>query len=178
VRLEPTAIEGLYLVAMDPIPDERGHFARLFDRDLLASRGLTAEVALASVSWNRRRHTLRGLHWQAAPHAEAKLVRCTRGSIHDVVVDVRPGSPTHRRWVAIPLSAREPLALYLGEGLAHGFLTLEDDTEVSYLLTAPYAPEAGRGARFDDPAFALAWPADPEVVSERDRAWPRYTPAP
>jgi dTDP-4-dehydrorhamnose 3,5-epimerase len=172
----PTELPGLFLVRLEVRVDERGHFARLWDREVMEAHGLNARLAQASVSWNRRRHTLRGLHWQAAPHAEAKLVRCTRGSLYDVVVDVRPGSPTERRWVGIELRAREPLVLYLAEGLAHGFLTLEDDTEVSYLISVPHVPRSARGARYDDPAFAIAWPAPPEVISPRDLGFPHYDP--
>ena len=177
MRVEETPICGLLLVHLEPAEDERGHFARLWDRDLLRERGLTAEVAQASLSWNARRGTLRGLHWQAPPHAEAKLVRCTRGSMWDVAVDVRPGSPTHGHWMGFGLSARERHAVYLCEGLAHGFLTLEDDTEVLYLISTPHVPAAARGARWDDPAFGIRWPAEPEVVSTRDRGWADYDPA-
>jgi dTDP-4-dehydrorhamnose 3,5-epimerase len=176
VTLEPTGLPGLFLVHLDLLSDERGHFARLWDREVLEAAGLTASIAQASVSWNPRRHTLRGLHWQAAPHAEAKLVRCTRGALFDVAVDVRPGSATERQWRGVRLAAREPRALYLAEGLAHGFLTLEDDTEVSYLISTRYVPEAARGARFDDPAFAIDWPAPPAVIAERDRSFPSYDP--
>jgi dTDP-4-dehydrorhamnose 3,5-epimerase len=176
VTFEPTALPGLFLVRLALREDERGHFARLWDREALVARGLNPGLAQASLSWNERRHTLRGLHWQAPPHAETKLVRCTRGAIFDVVVDVRPGSPTERRWVGVNLAPRAPCVLYVGEGLAHGYLTLEDDTEVSYLISTPYVAEAACGARFDDPAFAIAWPAQPEVISRRDRSFPHYHP--
>ena len=169
MKLEAADIPGVFVVHLEPEADARGHFARLWDAVTMG-----AAVALASVSWNARRHTLRGLHWQVAPHAETKLVRCTRGSIFDVAVDVRPGSPTERRWFGLHLSAREPRALYLAEGLAHGFLTLEDDTEVSYLISGRYAPDAARGARYDDPAFAIAWPGAPVVIADRDRSFPSY----
>jgi dTDP-4-dehydrorhamnose 3,5-epimerase len=177
LTLTPTDLPGLFLVRLHLQEDERGHFARVWDREVLAERGLEARLAQASLSWNRHRHTLRGLHWQAAPHAEAKLVRCTRGSLFDVVVDVRAGSPTERRWVGVELRAREPVLLYLSEGLAHGFLTLEDDTEVSYMISAPHVPQAARGARYDDPAFGIGWPAPPRVISLRDRGFPHYDPA-
>ena len=173
MRLEATELAGVLIVHLEPEADGRGHFARLWDREVMG-----AAVDQASVSWNARRHTLRGLHWQAAPHGEAKLVRCTRGALFDVAVDVRPGSPTERRWVALHLSARQPRALYLAAGLAHGFLTLEDDTEVTYLMAGRYAPEAVRGARYDDPAFAIAWPAPPSVIADRDRAFPSYDRGP
>lgn len=178
MRLEPTEIPGLFLVHLEVVTDVRGHFARLWDRQVMAEAGLAASLSQASLSWNAQRHTLRGLHWQTPPHAEAKLVRCTRGVLYDVAVDVRPGSPTERRWKAVRLAAREPYALYLGEGLAHGFLTLEDDTEVSYLISAGHAPEAARGARYDDPAFGIEWPAAPAVIAERDLGFPSYDPDP
>jgi dTDP-4-dehydrorhamnose 3,5-epimerase len=178
VRIEPAGLPGVYVVHLEPESDARGHFARLWDARTLAEAGLASSIAQASVSWNARRHTLRGLHWQAAPHGEAKLVRCSRGSIFDVAVDVRPGSATERQWVGLHLSAREPRALYLADGLAHGFLTLEDDTEVSYLISAAHAPEAARGARYDDPAFAISWPAPPAVIADRDRSFPSYDRGP
>jgi dTDP-4-dehydrorhamnose 3,5-epimerase len=174
VRLEAADIPGVFVVHLEPEADARGHFARLWDAETMGAAGLPASIGQAGVSWNARRHTLRGLHWQAAPHAEAKLVRCTRGAIFDVAVDVRPGSTTECRWFGVRLDAREPRALYLAEGLAHAFLTLEDDTEVSYLISGRYAPEAARGARYDDPAFAIAWPAAPAVIADRDRSFPSY----
>lgn len=173
MRLEPTDLPGVFVVHLEPEQDARGHFARLWDTETMG-----ASIAQASVSWNARRHTLRGLHWQVAPHAEAKLVRCTRGAIFDVAVDVRPGSPTERRWFGLHLSAREPRALYLAEGLAHGFLTLEDDTEVSYLISTRHAAEAARGACYDDPAFSIEWPAPPAVIADRDRSFPSYDRGP
>ncbi|HEX5042417.1 MAG TPA: dTDP-4-dehydrorhamnose 3,5-epimerase family protein [Candidatus Polarisedimenticolaceae bacterium] len=178
MRIEPAGLPGVFVVHLEPESDGRGHFARLWDARTLAEAGLSASIAQASLSWNARRHTLRGLHWQVAPHAEAKLVRCSRGAIFDVAVDVRPGSSTERQWVGLHLSAREPRALYLTEGLAHGFLTLEDDTEVSYLISSPHVPHAGRGARYDDPAFAIAWPAPPAVIADRDRSFPSYDRGP
>jgi len=178
VKLEPAGLPGVFVVHLEPEADARGHFARLWEAEAIAEAGLAASIAQASVSWNARRHTLRGLHWQAAPHGEAKLVRCTRGVIFDVAVDVRPHSRTERRWVGLHLSAHEPRALYLAEGLAHGFLTLQDDTEVTYLISRPHAPEAARGARYDDPAFAIAWPAPPAVIADRDLSFPSYDRGP
>ena len=125
-----------------------------------------------SASFNARRLTLRGMHYQAEPHAERKLVRCTRGAIYDVIVDLRPGSETYCRWFGIELSADDGRALYVPTGLAHGFLTLADDTEVAYSMADPYVPDAARGVRFDDPAFGIDWPAQPLIVSERDRGYP------
>jgi dTDP-4-dehydrorhamnose 3,5-epimerase len=152
--------------------DERGFFARTWCADEFAAAGLPDWFVQTSVSWNEHRHTLRGMHWQAEPHGEGKLVRCTRGAILDVGVDMRSDSPTYLRHVAVRLDEENRRALFLAPGLAHGFLTLEADTEVLYQMDTPYVPEAARGARWDDPAFAIAWPAAPEVISERDRTYP------
>jgi dTDP-4-dehydrorhamnose 3,5-epimerase len=128
----------------------------------------------ASISFNAVRGTLRGLHWQDAPFAETKLVRCTRGAIHDVIVDLRPGSPTHARWLGVELTQDNHTMLYVPEGFAHGFITLADATEVAYQMSQVYAPEAAQGARYDDPAFAIRWPTEVRVISDRDRAWPDF----
>lgn len=144
----------------------RARSAREFER-----HGLDPVVAQCNVSWNRRRGTLRGLHYQAPPHAEAKLVRCTRGAIWDVIVDVRPDSPTFRRWYAVELSALNRLALYVPAGFAHGFQTLADDSEVFYQMSAFHAPGHARGLRWDDPLLAIAWPLPDPIVSERDRSF-------
>ncbi|MCB1009775.1 MAG: dTDP-4-dehydrorhamnose 3,5-epimerase family protein, partial [Acidobacteria bacterium] len=133
-------------------------------------------VAQASLSWNPRRGTLRGMHWQAAPHAETKLVRCAMGRIHDVLVDLRPDSPTYLRHVAVELSGESGDALYVPPGLAHGFLTLTDSCQVHYQMSTFHEPGAGRGARWNDPAFGIEWPAPIEVISERDRTWPDFAP--
>jgi dTDP-4-dehydrorhamnose 3,5-epimerase len=136
---------------------------------------LNTDLSQVSVSYNRRRGTLRGMHWQAAPHAEAKVVRCTRGAIYDVALDLRPDVPTMRRWVGFELTAANSRALYIPEGCAHGFQTLSDDAEVLYLISAPYNPTAARGARWDDPAFAIEWPAvDERIIADRDRNWPLW----
>lgn len=152
--------------------DERGHFARTWDPAEFDEHGLVAEVAQCSTSFSARKGTLRGMHYQAAPHAEAKLVRCTRGAIWDVCLDLRPGSATYRQWHAETLSEDNGLALYLPEGCAHGHLTLEPESEVFYMISAPYVAEAGRGVRWDDPAFGIAWPFDPLVIHERDATYP------
>lgn len=172
-----TEIEGAYLVDLAPFEDERGFFAYTFQKDEFAARGLASEFVECYVSFNRRAGTLRGLHWQAAPHGQAKLVRCTRGSIFDVGVDLRPDSPTFRRWVGVELSAANRRMLYLPADLAHGFQTLEDETEVFYQSSSAYAPKAYSGARWDDPAFGIEWPgADFRVMADRDRNYPDFTP--
>jgi dTDP-4-dehydrorhamnose 3,5-epimerase len=135
------------------------------------------DLAQCSISRNDRAGTLRGLHFQTAPHEEAKLVRCTRGTIFDVIVDLRPDSPTHAEWIGVELDAEEGTALYVPKGFAHGFQTLVDETEVLYMISDPYVPEAASGVRWDDPAFGIEWPpADVRVISERDRSWPDYAP--
>lgn len=169
-----TPLAGACVVELAPHLDERGGFARSFCAREFAARGLATRWPQANVSWSRAAHTLRGLHWQAAPFAEAKLVRCTAGAIHDVIVDMRRGSPTCLRWFAALLSASNRRALYVPEGFAHGFITLEDDSEVSYMMSASHAPEAARGLRFDDARLAIEWPAPPRVVSERDLGFPRF----
>lgn len=172
MRFEPTEIPGCVLVLPERHADARGHFARTWDANLFAAQGLAGILSQCSVSFNPRRGTLRGMHWQAAPHAEAKLVRCTRGALFDVCLDVRPGSPTFGRWTSATLTPETGAALYVPEGCAHGFLTLADDTEVFYMISAAYAPQSAQGIRYDDPAFGIAWPEPVRVVSERDRTYP------
>ena len=172
MRFEPTAIPGCVVVHPERFADARGHFARTWDGALFARHGLNSAVAQCSVSYNARKGTLRGMHYQAPPHAEAKLVRCTRGALYDVCLDLRPDSPAYRAWVGVELTPENGRALYLPEGCAHGFLTREDATEVFYMISAPYVPEAGRGVRWDDPAFGIAWPGEVAVIHERDAAYP------
>ena len=168
-----TGLAGAHLIEIERLEDERGHFARTWSADEFALHGLSPRLAQCSVSWNRKAGTLRGLHYQRPPHAESKLVRVTRGRIFDVVVDLRPASPTRHRWFAAELDARGGLMMYVPEGFAHGFQTLEDDTEVSYQISVPYKPESAAGLRWDDPALAIDWPAaDERVISARDRALP------
>jgi dTDP-4-dehydrorhamnose 3,5-epimerase len=177
VILRQTEIPGAFVVESEPIGDERGFFSRIFDADEFSARGLETEFPQWSVSYNERSGTLRGMHFQRDPHAEAKLVRCTRGSLYDVVVDLRADSPTFRRWAAVELSAENRLALYIPKGLAHGFQTLAPATEVVYAMSERFEPSAGDGVRWDDPAFGIDWPeAVQRVMSERDRSWPDFTP--
>ncbi len=149
---------------------------RTFDAERFAAHGLVAAWAQAGEAFNRRAGTVRGLHFQREPHAEAKLVRCTRGAVHDVLLDVRPGSPTYGRWEAFVLSEDDETALYASAGLAHGYQTLHDDTTVQYLLSAPYVAEAAAGYRYDSPHSGIRWPLPPTVVSARDRALPAFVP--
>jgi dTDP-4-dehydrorhamnose 3,5-epimerase len=177
MRFEQTPLPGAWLIELDLLGDERGWFARTFDAGEFSERGLSAAVAQCNASFNARRGTLRGMHYQAPPHGESKLVRCVRGAIFDVAVDLRADSPTLRRWHGVELSAENRLAFYIPDGLAHGFQTLSDDAEVLYQMGAPYVAEAARGVRYDDPAFAIDWPAvdGGRIVSERDRAFPDFT---
>ncbi|MEK6274225.1 MAG: dTDP-4-dehydrorhamnose 3,5-epimerase [Actinomycetota bacterium] len=170
-----TELAGAFVVEIEPIEDERGWFARIYDESEFAERGLASRFVQGSVAFNSERGTLRGMHYQDGAHAEAKLVRCSRGALHDVIVDLRPSSATFKRWVAVELSAANGRMLYVPEGLAHGYLTLEDETEALYLISTPYAPDAARGVRWNDPAFGIAWPDDPRVVSEKDKAWPDFS---
>jgi dTDP-4-dehydrorhamnose 3,5-epimerase len=173
--LRPASLTGVYVLHAERHPDDRGFFARTYDRGELAAHGLDPTVAQCSVSFNHRRGTLRGLHWQAAPCSETKLVRVTRGAVWDVVVDLRAGSPTRGAHFAVTLSADEGDQLYVPVGFAHGFLTLEDATEVAYQISAPYSPLHARGVRWDDPDLAIPWPAPPVVISARDRALPSWS---
>jgi dTDP-4-dehydrorhamnose 3,5-epimerase len=168
------ALEGAMILDIEPQADERGFFARSFCAEEMEARGLCSRFAQGGISFNRAAGTLRGMHWQAAPHGETKIVRCTRGRIHDVVVDLREGSPTRFRWEAVEMDAASARALYVPEGFAHGFLTLEPLSEVHYMISAPHSPAHQRGARWDDPDFGIEWPAAPGplVVSDRDRAHP------
>jgi dTDP-4-dehydrorhamnose 3,5-epimerase len=170
-----TELAGAFVVESEPIEDERGWFGRIYDESEFAERGLAARFVQGSAAFNTESGTLRGMHYQAEPHAEAKLIRCIRGAVHDVIVDLRPASATFKRWVAVELSAADGRMLYVPEGLAHGYLTLEDESETLYLISAPYAPEAARGVRWDDPAFGIDWPHEHRVMSEKDKAWPDFT---
>ena len=173
----PSSIPGVVVVELERHADERGFFARTFSADELAAHGLDSRGVQCSLSWNERRGTLRGLHWQVAPHAEAKLVGLVRGAVHDVVVDLRPDSPSYLRHFALELTAEARNALYLPAGVAHGFLTLVDGCEVHYQMSVAHAPDAARGVRWNDPAFGISWPAPVEVISPRDASWPDFVPA-
>jgi dTDP-4-dehydrorhamnose 3,5-epimerase len=177
MRFVETPLPGVIVIELERLSDERGWFARTFDRDEFAARGMNPEVIQTNVSFNARAGTLRGMHYQADPHVETKVVRCVRGAIFDVAVDLRSDAPTHARWHGVELSEENGLALYIPAGYAHGFQTLSGDSEVHYLMGTPYAPEAGRGVRWDDAAFGIEWPAAPpggRVISERDASYPDH----
>lgn len=172
MRFTPTQIVGVVVVDMEPHADERGAFARLQCPAEFAAAGHPFEPAQTSLSRNPNAFTLRGLHFQPAPHAEVKLVRAVRGRIFDVAVDLRPASATYRQWTASELSAENGRALLIGEGIAHGFLTLEPDTDVLYQISPAFEPGHEAGVRWDDPAFGIAWPGSPALISARDAAYP------
>jgi dTDP-4-dehydrorhamnose 3,5-epimerase len=172
----PTRLDGVRTIELEPARDDRGFFARTFCVREFAAHGLETAYVQHSLSLTERAGSIRGMHWQRAPHAESKIVRCLRGAIFDVLVDVRPASPTYLAWEGYELSAENRLALYVPAGVAHGFQTLTANAEVSYQMSAFHAPEAAAGFRYDDPAFAIAWPLPPSDISQRDRAWPVFTP--
>ena len=167
-----TKIDGVWAIDLELIEDARGWFARTHCAETFASRGLVSSFAQCSASYNRRRGTLRGLHFQASPGEEVKLVRCVRGAIFDVAVDLRPGSPTFGQWVSVDLTAENRRALLVPEGCAHGFQTLTDDAELFYQISVPFAPELSKGVRWNDPDLAVAWPIEDPIMSERDRDLP------
>lgn len=175
MRFVPTPIAGAFLIELEPIEDERGFFARTFCRKEFLAHGLNPGLAQCSVSFNRRKGTVRGMHYQAKPHQEAKLVRCINGGIFDVMIDLRPESPNYRSWFGIELTATQRLSLYIPEGVAHGFQTITNDAEVFYQISADYHPESAYGIRWDDPAFQVAWPLAVQVISERDRSYSLWT---
>ena len=174
MKFTETPLKGAFIIEPERIEDERGFFARTFCRREFEARGLNPDLVQCSISFNHQRATLRGMHYQSAPHAEAKLVRCTRGAIYDVIIDLRPQSPTFRRWVAVDISAENHLMVYVPEGFAHGFQTLQDETEVSYHISEFYSPERARGVRWNDPAFAIGWPIADPVISVRDQTHPEF----
>jgi len=167
-------LKGACVVRFKKIEDDRGFFARAWCRQEFFKEGLNPEMVQLNTGFSRRRGTLRGLHYQLAPHAEAKFIRCTRGAIYDVIVDIRVGSPTLGRWFGLELTPDNGLMLYAPEGFAHGYETLEDDTEMYYLTSAVYAPGSARGVRHNDPAFGIRWPLPVSVISAADREWPRF----
>ena len=163
-----TKLNGAFIIDIEPREDERGFFARSWCEDEFQSHGLNPRLAQCNISFNKKRGTLRGMHYQVAPFAEAKLVRCTMGAIHDVIIDLRPDSPTFKQWISVDLTAENRRALYVPENFAHGFQTLRDNTEVFYQMSEFYHPECARGVRWDDPAFGIRWTLPVEVVSEQD----------
>ena len=174
MKFTATALPGVYVIELEPIADERGFFARTWCRREFEAHGLNGSLAQCSLSFTRSKATLRGMHYQEKSRAEAKLVRCTAGAIYDVVLDLRAESPTFKQWLGVELTAASRKMLYIPEGLAHGFQTLVDDTEVFYQISEFFHSEAARGVRWNDPAFGIRWPLPVQVISERDRSFPDF----
>ncbi len=169
-----TKLPGVFEIHIDASPDERGFFARTWCQQEFESQGLSGRIVQCSLSFSTRKGTLRGMHYQVAPCEETKLIRCTKGAIYDVVLDLRPESPLFKKWVAVELTAEKRNLIYVPQGCAHGFLTLEDRTEATYQMSEFRNAESARGVRWDDPAFQIKWPAKVEVISERDRTYPDF----
>ncbi len=169
-----TKLPGAYVIEVEKREDQRGFFGRTFCREEFEAHGLNSQVVQCNTSFNKRKGTLRGMHFQAVPFAEAKLVRCTSGSIYDVIIDLRPASRTFKQHFAVELSAANQRMLYIPENMAHGFQTLEDDTEVFYQMSQMFSAEHARGVRWNDPAFGIEWPADERIITERDRNYPDF----
>lgn len=175
MEFRPTNLAGAYLVELEPVRDQRGFFARTFCVEEFADHGLEIGYPQHSISYSARKGTVRGMHYQRDPHVETKLVRCTKGAILDVIVDIRRSSPTFCRWQQFELSSANGRQLYIPKGFAHGFQTLCDDVEVSYLISTPYAPGFAGGIRYDDPALEIEWPLPVVEISERDLRWPSFS---
>lgn len=174
MRFTETPLGGAFLIDLEPVEDERGFFARTYCEEEFRSRGLDSRIAQCSMAFSRRRGTVRGMHYQREPYAEVKLVRCTRGGVYDVIIDLRPHSPTFRHCFAAELTAANRRMLYIPTGFAHGYQTLEDATEITYQMSTPYHPEAAAGVRWDDPAFGVRWPLAVSVIAERDLSYPDF----
>lgn len=174
MRFLPTTLTDAVLIEPERRADPRGWFARLYCEEEFAAHGLKTRFPQQNASANPKAGTLRGMHFQHPPHAEVKVVRCTRGAIHDVIIDLRPDSPTYRKWEGFDLTAENGRMLYVPEGFAHGYQTLEDDSEVAYLVSYPYTPGAEGGLRADDPAFGIVWPRPVTMISDKDAGWPAF----
>ena len=169
-----TKLTGATVIEPDLKGDERGFLIRTYCRDEFEAHGLDADIAQCSIPFNQKAGTLRGLHYQAQPHGEVKLVRCIAGAVWDVIVDLRPDSPTFKQWFSVELSAGNRKALYIPKGMAHGFITLRDDSEILYQISQPYCPESARGVRWNDPAFGIEWPGEVRTICDRDRDYPDF----
>jgi len=169
-----TKLKGAFIIDLEKHQDGRGFFARAYCEKEFRDHGIEPDVVQANVSYNKYKHTLRGMHFQAEPYGEAKLVRCTRGAIYDVIIDVRKNSPTYKEWIGVELSEDNYRMLYVPEGFAHGFITLHDETVITYQVSEFYTPGAEKGIRWDDPEFGIDWPAEPVIISEKDENWPDF----
>jgi dTDP-4-dehydrorhamnose 3,5-epimerase len=170
----PLALEGVYIVEPELLEDNRGFFARTFCQREFLARGLVPSLAQCNISFNKSKGTVRGMHYQTSPYGETKLVRCTMGAVYDVIIDIRKEAATFGRWLAVELTDKNRKALYIPEGLAHGFQTLVDETEVFYQMSHAYCPEASRGIRWNDPFFGISWPIPSPVLSDKDRSYPLF----
>jgi dTDP-4-dehydrorhamnose 3,5-epimerase len=175
MRFQPTNLADAYLIDLEKMEDERGFFARAWCVQEFAAHGLDTNLVQCNLSFNKQRGTLRGMHYQMAPFAETKVVRCIRGALYDVIIDLRPTSPTYLQWLGVTLSAENRAMLYVPQGFAHGFQTLVDDTEVFYQMSTFYAPDSARGLRWNDPHFKIEWPLPTTVMSAKDLSYPDYT---
>ncbi len=175
MKFHKTELDGAYTIELDKMEDNRGFFARAWCEKEFQDHGLEAKIVQANDSFNSKAGTLRGMHYQIAPYEETKLVRCTRGALYDVIVDLRPESPTYKRWIGVELTENNYRMLYVPANFAHGFITLEDNTEAIYFVSQAYTPGAERGLRWNDPAFNIEWPRPPEVMSDKDVNWPDFT---
>jgi dTDP-4-dehydrorhamnose 3,5-epimerase len=176
MRFNPTNLAGAYVIGPEPASDERGFFARTWCQNEFADKGLNPNLVQCNISYNKARGTLRGMHYQKAPHAEAKLIRCAQGAVYDVIIDLRSDSNTFTQWFGVELTAENRKALYVPEGFAHGFISLKDDTEVLYQMSEFFHAESTNGLRWDDPVFAIQWPIDVKVISERDQNYQDFKP--
>lgn len=176
MRFLETPLSGAYVMEVEKREDERGFFGRSWCARELAEHGLDTSVVQANVSFNKAKGTVRGMHFQSAPHEEVKIVRCTRGSMYDVIVDLRPESPTYCQWFGIELSADNYRMLYIPKRFGHGYQTLEDDVDLMYMVSSSFAPEHATGVRHDDPAFGITWPLSITMINEKDRSWPAFVP--
>jgi dTDP-4-dehydrorhamnose 3,5-epimerase len=176
MRFIQTDVDGCFVIEPDRFDDDRGFFSRIWDAKEFTAHGLSTEFAQFNLAYNHKAATLRGMHFQSAPHEEVKLVRCTRGGVYDAIVDLRPGSPTFLKWAGVELTADNYLTFYVPKGCAHGYITLVDKSEVAYQVSAAYAPTSARGVRWNDPAFGIRWPIAPKVIHERDANYPDFKP--
>jgi len=174
VKFSPLPLDGAVVIEPELMEDERGFFMRTFCCEEFSAHGFDSNLIQCSSSFNKRKGTLRGMHYQDKPHEEAKIVRCTMGNIYDVIIDLRPESTTFKCWAAVELSADNRKSIYIPKGFAHGFLTLEDESEIFYMMSERFYPERARGVRWDDPAFAIDWPSDVCVISSRDKSYPDF----
>jgi dTDP-4-dehydrorhamnose 3,5-epimerase len=172
-----TRLKGAFIIQLEKRGDERGFFARTFCQKEFSDYGLNTRISQANLAYSRFKGTLRGMHYQAKPHAEAKLVRCTKGAVFDVAVDLRPDSATYCQWFGVELTSDNYKMFYIPEDFAHGYMTIEDHCELTYMVSAFYAPDAERGARWDDPSFKIKWPLSPEVISDKDKKWADFNAA-